>query len=86
MGVHLWLRLQAQHVVHDAFGIARRAEELQRVVLDRLDPVLDVGHVLAGVVADGKPVAQHHGGDLRAQLLPGVCLGPEGMGEVAREP
>jgi hypothetical protein len=42
--------------------------------------------VLAGVVADGEPVAQHQRGDLRAQLLLGVSLGAEGMGEVAGKP
>ena len=47
-----------------------------------LDPALDVGGVLPGVVADAELVADHQGGDLGAQFLLGVADAAEGVGQV----
>ena len=46
------LLLEGQHVVVNLLGIGGRAEHLQRLVLQRLDPRTHIGGVLARIVAD----------------------------------
>ncbi len=52
------LLLEGQHVVVNLLGVGGRAEHLQRLVLQRLDPRTDIGGVLARIVADAQLVAQ----------------------------
>jgi hypothetical protein len=66
----------------DLVGIPGGPQDLLGVVLQDLDPALDVGGVLARVVADAELVADPQGGDLGAQLFLGVADAAEGMGQV----
>ena len=77
------LLLEGQHVVVNLLGIGGRAEHLQRLVLQRLDPRTHIGGVLARIVADAQLVADDHGSDLGAQLFLGVPLAPERVRQVA---
>jgi len=49
--------LQTQHIVADLIRIPRRPQYLLGVLLEDLDP-LDLGGVLAGVVADAEPITE----------------------------
>jgi hypothetical protein len=52
------------------------------VLLEDLDPALDIGGVLARVMTDAEPVVDHQGSDLGAQLLLGVADAAEGVGQI----
>ena len=67
----------------DFFGVRRGAEDLARILLQRLDPACHVGDVLAGIVANAELLPQHHRPDLRPQLLARVAFRTEGMCQVA---
>jgi hypothetical protein len=50
---------------------------LKGVFFQRLDPRLHIGGVLFGVMRNARILAEHPGGDFRAQLLAGVWLRTE---------
>jgi len=55
-----------EQIVTDLVRIPRGAEDLFRVRLEHLDPVLDIGGMMAGVVVDTELVSDLERGDLGA--------------------
>ncbi len=77
------LLLECENKFMHFLRVGRGSEDFHRIVFQDLDPRLDVGGVLAGIMANTQRFANEHRRDLRPQLLPGVSLGAEGVGQVA---
>ena len=73
------LLLQAENKGLDFFCVRGRAENLQRVVLQSLNPGLNIGYVLAWVMPYAQLVTKDHACDFSAQFFFGVPFRPERM-------
>jgi len=71
------LLFHGDDVVFDPFGIPTGSDDLERILLQGLDPGTDVRQMLAWIVADAQVLAEHPGGDFRSKLLPGIDFGAE---------
>ena len=74
------LKNQRLAAVPSHYGVLRISPVMTNSSL--LDPALDIGGMLARVVADAELVTDHQGGDLGSQLLLGVADAAKGMGQV----
>ena len=64
-------------VVGDFLCLAGRVVNLSRLLLEHLEPVLDVGCAAPAVMSDAYSLARHHGADLRPQFFARVGFAPE---------
>ena len=64
-------------VIGDFLGVGGRLVHLLRVLVERLDPALDVRGASAAVVADAHPITRHHRGHFRAEFFAGVLHAAE---------